>query len=158
MTTVRIIPTTPADSFWVQLTPEQLETQTLHLDILKQRVGLPGLSLQQVPKNFDFNLCGTVTGRIASKDLATANAPKSDRTVVLLDSSFPGTLKHLVMTNVIEYVAKSHKRRHNQTLAYHLRIQKKWNKRFKTDPTFSVTQLKQLALPSSVFTQIKDSV
>lgn len=41
-------------------------------------------------------------------------------------------------TNVVEIQPKQHKRRRNQTEAYHKKVQKRWDKRFKTEAKFQV--------------------
>lgn len=61
-----------------------------------------------------------------------------------------------VAINVVPARPKTHKWRANQTVAYHRRIQKKWNKRFHTKGDLKVyeDQVSQLYLPKRVVEQL----
>lgn len=46
--------------------------------------------------------------------------------------------KKRTAVNAVQITPKQHKQRSNQTAAYHKKVQKRWDKRAKTDPKFQV--------------------
>jgi hypothetical protein len=59
----------------------------------------------------------------------------------------PACDSHMLLTvpkkrstvNAVQITPKQHKRRRNQTEAYHKKVQKRWDKRSKTDPRFQIS-------------------
>jgi hypothetical protein len=71
----------------------------------------------------------------------------------------PACDSHMLLTvpkkrstvNAVQITTKQHKRRRNQTEAYHKKVQKRWDKRAKTDRQFQVAgQPMTLAMDTSV--------
>ena len=53
--------------------------------------------------------------------------------------------------NAVQITTKQHKRRHSQTESYHKKVQKRWDKRAKTDPRFQVSgRPKQLTMSTAL--------
>ena len=57
--------------------------------------------------------------------------------------------------NAMQITTKQHKRRRNQTEAYHKKVQKRWDKRAKTDKRFQVASKPQvIVIDTSVLNQL----
>lgn len=66
------------------------------------------------------------------------------------------TPKSKFSTRVLEITPKQHKRKRGQSLKYHLRIQKKWNKRFSEGDSsmYAYSDPKTLVTSKSLYQQI----
>lgn len=84
-------------------------------------------------------------------DLEISALRQSDP-LCIIDSFTPShKAEFVVMVNVLEKKAKQHKKRRNQSEAYHKRVQKKWDKKAQYDP-----EPKQLVAPARLTARLME--
>lgn len=66
-------------------------------------------------------------------------------------------VRTMAYLNVLEIKPRQHKKRRNQTEAYHRKIQKRWDKRAKKELSFQEHESKVLSIKPSTIVKVKES-